>query len=83
MEIKRDKDNHLYVDGGQIEATLYRGPYVCSCCHRTGDATRIRYPEAYWYKDELCTHFSALWLCSRCCNKLLKALNNPTEEAPA
>ena len=79
MKIKRDSHGYSYVEGVKIKATLFRGPYVCTCCHSTGDATRISFQEAYWYKDALEVNPRALWLCNRCHNKLLRALNNPEE----
>ena len=79
MKIKYDAQNYAYVEGVKIAATLFHGPYVCSCCHRTGDATRISYPEAYWYNGALYSNQTAIWLCNRCFNKLLRALNNPKE----
>lgn len=79
--IKRKDDGWEYAEGVKFSAEVFHDKdMVCAACHRTDTAIRLRYPETLYFDfHNLETHERGMFLCPRCVNKLLKALNNPID----
>lgn len=79
IQIRKDKFGYDYAAGVKFSAEIYResNAVVCSACHATGQVIRLKYPETLYYDyKNLETRVRTMWLCNRCANKLLTALNN-------
>lgn len=78
----KQKDGWEYAEGVKFSAEIFHDKdIVCSACHRTDTAIRLRYPETLYFDfHSLETHERGVFLCPRCVNKLLKALNNPLDK---
>lgn len=78
----KQNDGWEYAEGVEFSAEIFHdNDIVCNACHRTSNAIRLRYPETLYFDfHNLETHERGVFLCPRCVNKLLKALNNPTDK---
>lgn len=77
VQIRKAKDGWEYATGVQFSARIIRGDIVCAACHASGNAIHLKYPKTLYFDyRNLSTEERGVFLCARCTNKLLGALNN-------
>ena len=77
IQIREDKDGWEYATGVKFSARIVRGEFVCAACHACGNAIHLKYPKTLYFDHRtLSTEEYGAFLCPRCTNKLLGALNN-------